>query len=246
MFRNSAPVLRVAIISMFVVIVGAYLVALMIDGATLDHLAREDGPIETVGAVCFLVAAVGFFALYILAAKDGRDAPGLFSRRAAVFGLLALLMFVCFGEEISWGQRVFGWSTPGLVCDLNAQDETNLHNLQLVHQLNPDGSEKGFVEKLVNMNRLFSIFWLAVFVVVPVTARLSARARRLLHTAGIVIPPLWAGGLFLTSYVVYKLVAFIHAGSIRAAGLDELKETSYAAIYAFLACVALVADLRRR
>ena len=32
-------------------------------------------------------------------------------------------------EEISWGQRIFGWSTPERLENLNAQQETNLHNI---------------------------------------------------------------------------------------------------------------------
>ena len=60
------------------------------------------------------------------------------------------------------------------------------------------------------------------------------------------MPPLWTGGLFLTSYAIYKVVAFIHADTIRAHALDELKETSYAAIYAFIAMAALISDRRSR
>lgn len=32
-------------------------------------------------------------------------------------------------EEISWGQRLFGWETPAAWAALNHQGETNLHNL---------------------------------------------------------------------------------------------------------------------
>ncbi|MCD4748239.1 MAG: hypothetical protein K8R59_02595 [Thermoanaerobaculales bacterium] len=244
--RNNRRVLHVAIIVAFAVLAGVYFAALAIDCTMLDRLEREDGLIETAGAIFFLAAAVGFFALCLFRLKGGRKALRGDFRFTLVFGLLAMLMFVCFGEEISWGQRVFGWNTPGLISDLNAQNEVNLHNLHWVHQWNPDGSEKGFVGKLVNMNRLFSIFWLVVFVLLPVTARLSERARRFLENVGMVVPPLWTGCLFLTSYAVYKVVLFLHAGSIRADALDEIKETSYAAIYAFIALVAVVAEIKYR
>ncbi len=45
------------------------------------------------------------------------------------FAILALGMVFFVGEEVSWGQHVFGWSTPGAWADLNRQQETNLHNL---------------------------------------------------------------------------------------------------------------------
>lgn len=43
--------------------------------------------------------------------------------------LMAAATFVLGMEEISWGQRIFGWSTPELLTQTNLQQETNLHNL---------------------------------------------------------------------------------------------------------------------
>ena len=42
---------------------------------------------------------------------------------------LAGVLFVAAGEEVSWGQRVFGIETPDAFVDDNRQDELNLHNL---------------------------------------------------------------------------------------------------------------------
>ncbi len=39
---------------------------------------------------------------------------------------LACLYFA--GEEISWGQQLFHWSTPEIIDKINDQHETNLHN----------------------------------------------------------------------------------------------------------------------
>jgi hypothetical protein len=33
------------------------------------------------------------------------------------------------GEEISWGQRIFGWATPDFFRENNIQGETNFHNM---------------------------------------------------------------------------------------------------------------------
>jgi hypothetical protein len=43
--------------------------------------------------------------------------------------LLTLSCLYIAGEEISWGQQIFGWQTPALVDALNDQHETNLHNM---------------------------------------------------------------------------------------------------------------------
>lgn len=42
--------------------------------------------------------------------------------------LAALGSFYIAGEEISWGQWVFGWVTPDFWSGVNDQNETNLHN----------------------------------------------------------------------------------------------------------------------
>jgi hypothetical protein len=32
-------------------------------------------------------------------------------------------------EEISWGQRIFGWNTPDALSAINYQNETTIHNI---------------------------------------------------------------------------------------------------------------------
>ncbi|MEX2578866.1 MAG: hypothetical protein WD342_07390 [Verrucomicrobiales bacterium] len=54
----------------------------------------------------------------------------LLSFRPRLWILIWTLGCVYFaGEEISWGQWAFGWSTPEPIADLNKQEETNLHNM---------------------------------------------------------------------------------------------------------------------
>jgi len=45
------------------------------------------------------------------------------------FALLAVSLFYVSGEEISWGQRIFSFSTPALLQEHNLQHEANLHNI---------------------------------------------------------------------------------------------------------------------
>jgi hypothetical protein len=47
-------------------------------------------------------------------------------------GWVALVTLACVylaGEELSWGQHLFGWSTPESLMAANDQGETNLHNV---------------------------------------------------------------------------------------------------------------------
>lgn len=83
----------------------------------------EDGFIEWC-TVIILVAAMlvcgkRFFMLR-------RVRPRLF---LTVTMLLTLLCLFGAGEEISWGQRLFGLETPDYLKDKNAQGELGLHNL---------------------------------------------------------------------------------------------------------------------
>lgn len=53
---------------------------------------------------------------------------------------LALAVLGCFyaaGEEASWGQHFFGWSTPEGWRALNKQGETNLHNVSSWFNMKP-------------------------------------------------------------------------------------------------------------
>ena len=43
---------------------------------------------------------------------------------------LSLFFFVCAGEELSWGQRIFGFKTPTEIVAQNEQAEFNLHNMK--------------------------------------------------------------------------------------------------------------------
>lgn len=45
------------------------------------------------------------------------------------FALAGFAAFLIAGEELSWGQWIFHWSTPESIAAVNLQQETNLHNL---------------------------------------------------------------------------------------------------------------------
>ncbi len=50
------------------------------------------------------------------------------------FGLITLVSVLVAGEEISWGQRLFGIETPEEYKQLNHQQELNIHNYQGVFE----------------------------------------------------------------------------------------------------------------
>ncbi len=80
---------------------------------------REDNIVETASALIAVAAGL----LFITTAWLNRGESVQFY---LVWG--AVFLFIGF-EEISWGQRIFGWKTPDVWKEINEQNETNLHNL---------------------------------------------------------------------------------------------------------------------
>lgn len=83
------------------------------------ELYSEDHLLENMTALFFFMASI------LLVFKFFR--PGIYYRWWLLF--IALMFFVIAMEEISWGQRIVGWSTPASLSAYNYQNETNLHNV---------------------------------------------------------------------------------------------------------------------
>ena len=83
-------------------------------------LTREDALVENSTAFLFFLTAL----LLLAIAARGRGVPG---RWLYILGALAFVFAT--GEEISWGQRIFGFETPNYLREINFQNEFNLHNI---------------------------------------------------------------------------------------------------------------------
>lgn len=78
--------------------------------------------IEWAGTVAFGAATVIFWMAMVRSPERIRK---------IVSGLLGLVFFLSFMEELSWGQQIFKWNTP-TAFESNVQIETNLHNFSFV------------------------------------------------------------------------------------------------------------------
>lgn len=158
-------------------------------------------------AVCAATLTVRLFAL-------GQRSLGLIYLVGAVAAV-----FIA-GEEISWGQRIFGWATPHELAELNRQGETNIHNIG-------------------NMLKAFNLVMLiisAVAVVLPI-----ARIRRVGHRPMSVeemtlIPPLFVASGFAIAFA-YRFVRFtlVPDGRFVVTHYQEVAEaTFYLSVLVFL------------
>ncbi len=99
----------------------AVLYAIFVFGTVSDPSLLVDGE---PGILEHLQAAILFVCLLIDGWLWRRSAGGL----RIWLGLIFVALFFILGEEISWGQQMFGWGTPQWFARHNVQDETNLHN----------------------------------------------------------------------------------------------------------------------
>jgi hypothetical protein len=198
----TAAVLLVVLIVMYA--------AMLLPDDTISWLLKEERPLEGVGAIGLLAASVLTFLLW----RHERQTGGPKWRTLSFLGL-AIVFFVAFGEEISWGQRILGIETPESLEGINDQGETNLHNLSTS-----------------KTNALFQLFWLVMGVLIPLASLYEPARRRLARLLPILPVPLAI--VFLANQAVVKLAdelfeahPDLYDGTVYTAsyGLYEIKES---------------------
>ena len=152
-----------------------------------DWYVKEDGLIEWLTVVALLFGAfVAVWRAIIL----GPFRNVLF--KICLFILAGILVFGA-GEEMSWGQRIFEWSSPEFFAKNNSQGETNLHNLVV------NGVK---INKLI-FGLLLGIGVVFYFIFLPILYRKKESIRALIDRFAIPIPR-W---FHLAAYLLLALSA---------------------------------------
>lgn len=89
-------------------------------------LYLEDGVFESLTPI-LMIAAMLLLAFAITYLRKDSGLSKYRNLLTMFYIFLILIFFLNAMEEISWGQRIFGWETPQ-TFEGNVQDETNLHN----------------------------------------------------------------------------------------------------------------------
>jgi len=208
------------------------------------ELTDEDHLYENFQAVSFLLASCLMFFLYIKTGPE--NGKFLFKSDRNLFYLfLAIFFFFCFGEEISWGQRIFGFSTPSELLADNAQHETNLHNLWVFQGYDKQEVAKHGLSVWITSNRIFALIWLFYCVLVPLSNKLSLRLHNLYKKIQLPIIPLWLASLFIVAEIISKIAQKFYLYSDNQP-IYEIKEANFDFLYLLVALIFLEVYLKRR
>ncbi len=169
-----------------------FVIWMNLDVESLRVSSNEDGIIESVTAILFLVSAVGFFV--VMAKSEFLKQRG--TKSAYLMTLAwALLMVVFAGEEISWGQRIFLIKTPEILMEINKQQEFNIHNIEIVDSF------------LGGKYRYLSIMMLMTGLIIPLFAK-TRFGSRICQKFAFPVAPLRYVVLFVGAYIFGK---YFHA-----------------------------------
>jgi len=167
---------------------------------------REDGFIEWLTVLALLASA------FLCGLRWWRFKG---QNKLLAFTMLALAGVFIFGagEEISWGQRIFGIESSAFFKTHNSQGETNLHNLLL----------KGKSINKIIFGTFLGICVGLYFLVLPYLYRTKNRVKELVDTFGIPIPTVF--------HIVAYLILFILASICVSPKRGELLEVGGCTIF---------------
>ena len=160
------------------------------DVTRFEQYVKEDGIAEWLTVAGLILGSIVCFSRFVK----------LFRKKSAWFLLvtfgLGLFLFFAAGEEISWGQRILGITTPEYFQQHNAQQETNLHNL---------------VVSGVKLNKLiFSILLVgllaAFLLIVPLLYQKIRSVRKFLDNFAVPVPQLYQVLAFIIIFILTTLI----------------------------------------
>lgn len=157
------------------------------DENSYRNYIAEDGFIEYLTAFLLLGLAANCFGRSM---KSPRRMVSGFYMAAAFIFLFGM------GEEVSWGQRIFGYGTPEGLKELNTQQEFNLHNIRLYGiKLN----------KLVFGTGLYgSVF--SYFLLFPILFKRNRRFRHFVKAYRLPLPKTMHSVAYFLSFLLLSLI----------------------------------------
>ncbi|NUT69653.1 hypothetical protein [Pseudarthrobacter sp. C4D7] len=125
------PPRRALIIALLPLAIALAAAATVVHPPLFIWLLDEDSLVEWLQFLALGAAGIFLPLMAFRLAKTGHKAMAL------LYGVVAAGVWFLAGEEISWGQRIFGWQTPEAMEAINRQGETTVHNIGGVQELVP-------------------------------------------------------------------------------------------------------------
>ena len=182
-----SPALTVALF-VLPLVGGVLMVGSRVSRPLFHALTDEDSFLEWGQVALYVAAGVFGFLNGLRLWRSGSRWPAL-----AWFAFVVGAVFVT-GEEVSWGQRIFHWTTPEGLRAINRQAETTLHNIRTV--LNG-------VNSVLLVGGLYgTVGWFVV--------ERYERGKRPLDRAWLFVPPAFLSSAFLVvfAYKFARITAF--------------------------------------
>jgi hypothetical protein len=110
--------------------------------------------------------------------------------------VLAFMLFMVAGEEISWGQRILGIKSSEFFEKNNLQHETNFHNLVL------NGVKINKVVFSIALIAALGIF----LIVLPILYQLNKKVKSFIDYSGVVVPRGYQIVSFLLLFIITSLL----------------------------------------
>jgi len=175
---------KVVILAVFALVVGAYAFMAVNYPVAYIWATYEDMIGEWAQTYFFLAATI--ISVFVALQK---------TRYRWFFMVLAIACSYVVLEEVSWGQRIFGFSTPEFLKARNLQGEANLHNLVT-------GPHKTLLKDLVSIAVALALFGYGL--IYPLILSLQWRIALWFDRIGIAAPPLilWP---FFTLAAIFEL-----------------------------------------
>ncbi len=132
---------------------------------------KEDGAVEYMTAFLLFCSSILMFSRFFKQFKNHK-----LLWKIGVFSI-AFVFFFGAGEEISWGQRIFGIESSEYFSENNAQGETNLHNMVV------NGKK---VNKII-FSQLLTIVLVIYLIILPFMYRKLEWTKKLVDSFGVPI-----------------------------------------------------------
>jgi len=191
------------------------------DSAAVYSLTREDGLIENLTVIFYMVALIFSFI-------------SIFRKKPVLLAIVwAILCFIFLGEETSWFQRVFDFSVLPIE-QVNAQNEFNLHNLNVLEGGSLMDGSIGLSTFLKSQN-LFRIGFFSYFLILPLLLYIS-NFKKLMLKIGYKKPD---NDFILVLFLVFVLsfILVLFSPVFLKSALAETREM----LYAFFIMVYIIA-----